>query len=142
MSDDKKFDVERPFVVDGIKEYDNPLPPWFIALFIGTIVFGVCYMLYYEVFTSESIQHELAIDEGEYKRIQARLDDNESGGDLETELKNPHLIAAGKEIYSSKLLTVPWGRGTRGCWTKLNRQILASRWRCRRHYDFSHERFP
>ena len=38
MSDDKKFDVERPFVVDGIKEYDNPLPPWFIVLFIGTIV--------------------------------------------------------------------------------------------------------
>ena len=65
MSDDKKFDVERPFVVDGIKEYDNPLPPWFIVLFIGTIVFGVCYMLYYEVFTNESIQHELAIDEAE-----------------------------------------------------------------------------
>ena len=57
-------------------------------------------MLYYEVFTSESIQHELAIDEGEYKRIQARLDDKESGGDLETELKNPQLIAAGKEIYT------------------------------------------
>ena len=34
---------------DGIKEYDNPLPPWWVNLFYITIVWGVLYFLYYHV---------------------------------------------------------------------------------------------
>ena len=100
MSDDKKYDLERPYVVDGIKEYDNPLPPWFIVLFVGTIIFGVLYFTYYEIFTSESIRQELAADEAEYKQLQAKLDQKAGTGDLDSELKNPEMIAAGKETYS------------------------------------------
>ena len=44
-------------------------------------------MVYYEVFTDESIQHELALDEAEYRQLQAKLDDNGSGGDIEAEMK-------------------------------------------------------
>lgn len=32
---------------DGIKEYDNPLPSWFLLMFYGTIVFSFLYMGYY-----------------------------------------------------------------------------------------------
>ena len=32
---------------DGIKEYDNPLPQWFVLMFYGTIVFAFLYMGYY-----------------------------------------------------------------------------------------------
>ncbi len=32
---------------DGIKEYDNPLPQWFILMFYGSIVFAFLYMGYY-----------------------------------------------------------------------------------------------
>ena len=32
---------------DGIEEYDNPLPRWWFQLFIGTIIFGIGYLLAY-----------------------------------------------------------------------------------------------
>ena len=32
---------------DGIKEYDNPLPNWFVYLFYGCIVYAVLYFSYY-----------------------------------------------------------------------------------------------
>ena len=32
---------------DGIEEYDNPLPRWWFMLFIGTLVFGILYLVLY-----------------------------------------------------------------------------------------------
>jgi cytochrome c oxidase cbb3-type subunit III len=34
---------------DGILEYDNPLPPWWVTLFIITIIWGVLYIFYYHI---------------------------------------------------------------------------------------------
>jgi cytochrome c oxidase cbb3-type subunit 3 len=33
--------------VDGIQEYDNPMPGWLMAIFWGSIVFAVLYLAYY-----------------------------------------------------------------------------------------------
>jgi cytochrome c oxidase cbb3-type subunit 3 len=32
---------------DGIREYDNPLPPWWVWFFVGTVAFAAVYLLYY-----------------------------------------------------------------------------------------------
>ena len=32
---------------DGIQEYDNPLPLWWVGLFVATIVFAIGYLAYY-----------------------------------------------------------------------------------------------
>ncbi|HTK96504.1 MAG TPA: cytochrome-c oxidase, cbb3-type subunit III [Pseudomonadales bacterium] len=32
---------------DGIEEYDNPLPMWWVGLFVATVVFALGYLLYY-----------------------------------------------------------------------------------------------
>ena len=34
---------------DGIQEYDNPLPPWWVMLFYITIIFAVVYIPYYHI---------------------------------------------------------------------------------------------
>lgn len=43
---------------DGIQEYDNPLPRWWVYLFIITLIWGVVYMLYYHVAFIGPNQHE------------------------------------------------------------------------------------
>ena len=51
-------------VYDGIQEYDNPLPDWYIGLFIVTIVWAVIYTVQWHVLDSKSqaamYQQELA----------------------------------------------------------------------------------
>ena len=32
---------------DGIQEYDNPTPGWWVAIFIASIIFSVCYGIWY-----------------------------------------------------------------------------------------------
>ena len=34
---------------DGIEEYDNPLPPWWVYLFVITIIWGGLYIFYYHI---------------------------------------------------------------------------------------------
>lgn len=49
VSDDTK-EGESPktgHVYDGIEEYDNPLPGWWFKMFVGTVVFGVIYLVLY-----------------------------------------------------------------------------------------------
>lgn len=49
VSDDTK-QGEAPktgHVYDGIEEYDNPLPGWWFKMFVGTVVFGVIYLVLY-----------------------------------------------------------------------------------------------
>ena len=56
---------------DGIREYDNPFPEWFMWLLYGTIVFAIFYIFYYGFNYGSSIQSgyqaELLTD---YKAIQ------------------------------------------------------------------------
>jgi len=43
---------------DGIKELDNPTPPWFNFIFYTTILVGILYILNYHVFKSGQLQDE------------------------------------------------------------------------------------
>lgn len=42
-----KPDATTGHVYDGIEEYDNPLPAWWFYLFVGTVVFGIGYLIAY-----------------------------------------------------------------------------------------------
>lgn len=58
-------------VYDGIQEFDNPTPGWWNAIFVLTIVFSFCYVLYWHVsFMRSTIQDSWAADQrAEYTRI-------------------------------------------------------------------------
>jgi len=42
-------DIELDHDYDGIKELNNPIPPWFNVLFYGTVVFAIVYLIIYHV---------------------------------------------------------------------------------------------
>ncbi len=44
---DPTFDRLRDHSVDGIQEYDNALPGWWLWMFYISIVFGICYLLWF-----------------------------------------------------------------------------------------------
>lgn len=53
---------------DGIKELDNHLPPWWLGMFYGAIVFAIFYLLNYHVWhwsPSQAEEYEIAMAEGE-----------------------------------------------------------------------------
>jgi cytochrome c oxidase cbb3-type subunit 3 len=50
---DKVLEMDHEF--DGIRELDNRIPPWFSTLFLGTIVFGVAYLVDYHVLGSSPL---------------------------------------------------------------------------------------
>jgi cytochrome c oxidase cbb3-type subunit 3 len=43
---------------DGILEYDNPLPKWWVWLFILTVIWGIGYFFYYNIAEIGPSQHE------------------------------------------------------------------------------------
>lgn len=61
-----------PHNYDGIEEYDNPLPFWWVALFWVTIVFSVGYWAYYHVGDGPSILQAYDVDMKQYYDQQAQ----------------------------------------------------------------------
>ena len=87
---------------DGIKELDNNLPPWWVYLFYASILFGVVYMVRYEVLGADNQEMELTkevaqakIDIAEYMKTAPDMMDEKTV----TLLTDPADLAAGKEIY-------------------------------------------
>ena len=48
---------------DGIDEYDNPLPDWWVGLFWLTIVWAIGYGVHYHFITREEFQAKVDADE-------------------------------------------------------------------------------
>ena len=89
---------------DGIKELDNNLPPWWVYLFYASIIFGVVYMVLYEVLGADNqemeLQKEIAqakIDVAEYMKTAPDMMDEKTV----TLLTDPADLAVGKELYTT-----------------------------------------
>lgn len=88
---------------DGIQEYDNPLPSWWLATFFITIIFGFLYWIDAE-FANRPTQAEEA--KTDLAIIQARTPVGPTGGADEEEFKHMAAVASnltvGKQTYISK----------------------------------------
>lgn len=72
---EKEQDVMLDHNYDGIKELDNSLPPWWVAMFYLTIGFAVVYMTYYhftDAGASSAEEYEMEMERAE-KAVQAYL---------------------------------------------------------------------
>jgi cytochrome c oxidase cbb3-type subunit 3 len=89
---------------DGIKELDNNLPPWWVYLFYASIVFGVVYMVRFEILGADNQEMELKkeiaqakIEVAEYMKTAPDMMDEKTV----TLLTEAGDLAAGKEIYNT-----------------------------------------
>jgi cytochrome c oxidase cbb3-type subunit 3 len=59
MADDRqaspKEDMLSDHEYDGIQEYDNPMPRWWVLIFWGTFYFAACYFLWFHVYSKGSV---------------------------------------------------------------------------------------
>jgi cytochrome c oxidase cbb3-type subunit 3 len=89
---------------DGIKELDNNLPPWWVYLFYGCIVFAAIYLVRYEVLDGDNQEMELTkelaqakIDVAEYMKTAPDMMDEKSV----TLLTDAESLAEGKTIFTT-----------------------------------------
>ncbi|MBM3269743.1 MAG: c-type cytochrome [Candidatus Sericytochromatia bacterium] len=92
--------TKRPHSADGIEEYDNPLPRWWVWLFYGTILFSVGYWICYP--TIPGLGGALGWSQLKvYAREVAAVPKPAAAGagSAEKLLADPAALAAGRDVY-------------------------------------------
>lgn len=106
---------------DGIREYDNPLPGWWNAIFLGTIVFAGFYGLYYHVVDWGSMPDEkyaAALTRWESGRVERERVEAASVSEkvLADKTQDGNVLARGKQVFTEKCASChgPEGAGLIG----------------------------
>ncbi|MES2588789.1 MAG: cbb3-type cytochrome c oxidase N-terminal domain-containing protein [Bacteroidota bacterium] len=105
---------------DGIRELDNNLPPWWVWMFIATIVFAFAYLINYHVLKTSDLQikayeKDIKKSDREVKAYLSKMAMNvdETNATVLTEASD---ISAGKSIFQTNCVTChnPKGEGNIG----------------------------
>jgi cytochrome c oxidase cbb3-type subunit III len=109
---------------DGIQEYDNPLPNWFLSLFYGCVVFAMLYFAYYTgngwvLARAGGVGQNLSLSGSEYlaevhaeERLELASKPKEiGGGELIEFLSNPASIEGGKSVFAANCLACHGAQG-------------------------------
>lgn len=115
---DKEQDIDLGHEYDGIRELDNSLPPWWLWLFYGTIIWSVVYLWYYHVSDkgpSQEQEYIAAMEMGEAEKskflaTQANAVDEKTV----TLLTDPAAIAEGKELFAANTCKTCHGENGEG----------------------------
>lgn len=81
---------------DGIQEYNNPLPSWWLWTFLGTIIFAFIYYIHYELGGAPSLDEDLSRAMAVISAKQEAITKSAavSPEDFDTQIKNADLAAA------------------------------------------------
>jgi cytochrome c oxidase cbb3-type subunit 3 len=104
---------------DGVEEYDNPLPGWWVWVFWATIILSVGYWLYYQIGPGPSIIAQYEADAQAAALRQAELAPGPGAVTDEAivELrKDARAMASAREIFAARCLAChgPQGQGLIG----------------------------
>lgn len=109
MSNDQ--DNLRDHEYDGIQEYDNSLPLWWLATFIGTVIFAFVYWIHYEFGGGPDLQAELKVEMEElHERGEGHGHNHDHTGsalaasedELLKMMADPETVAKGKQNFQGK----------------------------------------
>jgi cytochrome c oxidase cbb3-type subunit 3 len=116
MAEIKRTDAIAGDIVheyDGIEEADNELPMWWVAVFLGSIVFACAYWLVYAEYhvlpsPSEALVAELALRQQQTGEVGDEM--------LLAKAKDGNASAAGKQVFATTCVAChgPNGEGTIG----------------------------
>ncbi len=110
----KKLDELTDHEYDGIQEYDNDLPPWWVFLFYLTIIFGIIYVLHYHVFGTGDLQQAEYNKEMARAEIQkAKLEASQGNATLAF-LSDAGALANGKKAYDANCIACHGAAGEGG----------------------------
>lgn len=102
MSQDNENEI-KGHDYDGITEYDNPLPIWWVATFIGTVIFSFIYFLHYEIAGGSTLKQELKVALEQIEKVKAaQPSDDLSEEELTKVFKDEKNIALGAQVYAGK----------------------------------------
>lgn len=89
---------------DGIQEFDNPMPRWWVQLFWATALFGLGYAFHYSVGNGESVlsTHEQELAEVRAVEAKKALEQAVTEVTLKAVLADGNMVSAGKDIYASR----------------------------------------
>jgi len=94
---DSKLMIDHDY--DGIKELDNPPPPWLMLIFYGTIIWSVFYVFYYDVFGGPTQYDEYNAEMAEAKANMPKNTFDESNIAL---LTDAAAMTEGQKLYAAK----------------------------------------
>lgn len=104
---------------DGIQEYDNPLPGWWVWIFVATIVFSAAYWGYYQLGPGPSVVAEYEAEARIASERAAALAAREGAQSDETILavaRDAGVMAKAKEAFVARCAVChgPQGQGLIG----------------------------
>lgn len=110
----KPLEAEKDLILegheyDGIRELSNGMPPWLRYLFLGTIVFGVVYFVYYTMLglgptQEEEYEREMAIAAAQ-KEERMKLAANKVDENTVVMLTEKAHLEEGKKLFAENCVT-------------------------------------
>ncbi len=116
---EREASIEMNHSYDGIRELDNHLPPWWTALFIGTIVFGVFYVGIYHVWGMSPLQEdeyneELTLAQKQIEEFEAKNAAKIDENSVKNLASDASVISKGKEVFATNCVACHGASGEGG----------------------------
>lgn len=112
------FDRLRDHSIDGIQEYDNALPGWWLWMFYISIVVGICYLLWFHYWGGGLLGPERWKVEVEEEAERKRKEDEKKPPPTEDEMralsKDATRIAKGQDLFGKNLCVACHGHDASG----------------------------
>lgn len=118
MTEEKKDVVIHEY--DGIRELDNPMPRWWVGLFVAGVIYGAGYYAWYQLGDGRTIEQEFQAEKGEIEARVLRSSGGSKGPEFEAKLlaaiKSPEARKNGREVFAGKCVAChgPDGGGSVG----------------------------
>ena len=84
---------------DGIQEFDNPLPNWWLMIFFGTIIFAFIYFIHYTFGGGQTQIQEVNSDLAALPKPKEKVWDE---AELAQKVDQPEMLKAGAAVFASK----------------------------------------